>query len=79
MDEHKKHGSDEMTIIANEKGKDISLPVIFLLFMNLLKCTHRRAMQRIASLHMVAIANQSHTFALTKYALERIRGFRTTD
>jgi hypothetical protein len=73
MDEHKKHGFDEMTIIANEEGRNVSLPVIFLLYTNLLKCTHRCAMQRTACLHLVAIANQGHTFTLTKYMLERIR------
>lgn len=68
-----------MTKLADEKKGDLSLSVIFLLFMNTLNCTHRRAVQHTANLQVVAIANQGHTFALTKYMLERIRGFRTTD
>ena len=68
-----------MTNIVNDKGVKISLPVIFLLYMHLLKSTHRRAMQRTAGLHLVAIAIKGHTLALTKHMLERIRGFQTTD
>ena len=79
MDEPRKYGFDEMTKLADEKGKNLSMAVVSLFFMHIFICTHRRAMQRTACLHLVAIANQGHTFALTKYMLERIRGFRTTD
>jgi hypothetical protein len=63
-----------MTKLAYEKGTNLSLPVIFLLFMKLLICTHRRAMQRTASLHLVAIANQGHTLALTKVHAQEDKG-----
>lgn len=79
MDEPRNYGFDEMTKLADEIRRNLSLPVIFLLYMRLTICTHRRAMQRTASLHLVAIANQGHTFALTRYMLEKIRGFQTTD
>ena len=59
---------------AYEKGAELSMLVIFLSFMGLLICTHRRAMQRTANLHLVAIANQGHPLALTQMHVQEDKG-----